>query len=246
MARLQLSFLALFSICLLFTSGVFSQTTFTIQNQCNYPVWPALLSNPGAPPLLTTGFLLNPVYYLDVAIPASWSGSLWARTRCATDPTTGQFHCETGDCGTGTIECNGAGGAPPTTLFQVNLGSGGRLDTYEISVVTGFNTPVSVVPFGASGRCPTAGCNTDINAECPTELGLVDNTGETVACMSACTAFGDPVYCCTGAYSTPATCGPTSYSQFFKSACPSAATYAFDGGSFTCASATYTITFCPS
>ncbi|KAF7135148.1 hypothetical protein RHSIM_Rhsim08G0033100 [Rhododendron simsii] len=227
-------------------TGVFSQTTFTIQNQCSYPVWPALLSNPGAPQLPTTGFLLNPSSYADVSIPASWSGNLWARTRCATDPTTGQFHCETGDCGTGSIGCNGAGGAPPTTLFQITLGSAGGLDTYEVSIVTGFNTPLWVVPWGANGKCSIAGCTTDINAECPTELQLIDNTGETVACMSACTAFGDPQYCCTGAYSTPATCGPTSYSEFFKSTCPSAVTYAFDGGASTCPSATYTITFCPS
>ncbi|KAF7152007.1 hypothetical protein RHSIM_Rhsim01G0037800 [Rhododendron simsii] len=204
-----------------------------------------LLSNPGAPQLPTTGFLLNPLYYTDVPIPASWSGNLWARTHCATDPTTGKFHCETGDCGTGSIG-NGAGGAPPTTLLQITLGSAGGLDNYEVSVVTGFNTPMWVVPWGANGKCHIAGCRTDINAECPTELQLIDNTGETVACMSACMAFGDQQYCCAGAYSTPATCGPTSYSEFFKRACPSAATYAFDGGASSCPSATYTITFCPS
>ncbi|XP_058228083.1 thaumatin-like protein 1b [Rhododendron vialii] len=251
MARLQLSLLlALFSICLLSTSGnpkcIFTNNFHNTKSVQLPGIWPALLSNPGAPQLPTAGFLLNPLYYADVPIPASWSGNLWARTRCATDPTTGQFHCETGDCGTGSIGCNGAGGAPPTTLLEITLGSAGGLDNYAVSVVTGYNTPMWVVPSGANGKCSIAGCTTDINAECPTGLRLIDNTGETVACMSACTAFGDPQYCCTGAYSTPATCGPTSYSEFFKSACPSAVTYAFDGGASTCPSPTYTITFCPS
>ncbi|XP_058179781.1 thaumatin-like protein 1b [Rhododendron vialii] len=245
MARLQLSLRALFSICLLSTSGVFSQTTLTIDNQCSYPVWPALLSNPGSPQPSTTGFRLDSHYNTLVPLPASWSGNLWARTRCYEDFPSGQFHCETGDCRTGTIECNGASSVPPTTLIQMVFDSVGNLE-YEISVVTGFNTPMWVVPFGGTGECKIAACTVDINAVCPEELGLVDNTGETVACMSACTAFGDPQYCCTGAYSTAATCTPTPYSEFFKNACPSAASYAFDNGAYRCTSATYTITFCPS
>lgn len=70
---------------------------------------------------------------------------------------------------------------------------------------------------------------------------------ESVACKSACEAFGDPQYCCSGAYGSPDTCKPSSYSQFFKSACPRAYSYAYDDGTstFTCASADYTITFCP-
>jgi hypothetical protein len=44
---------------------------------------------------------------------------------------------------------------------------------------------------------------------------------------------------------------PTAYSQFFKSACPRAFSYAFDSAAsiFTCGggdAGTYSITFCPS
>ncbi|KAF7099161.1 hypothetical protein CFC21_100836 [Triticum aestivum] len=76
---------------------------------------------------------------------------------------------------------------------------------------------------------------------CPSELKV--NGG----CMSACGKFGTPQYCCP-APSTPATCGPTSYSRFFKGLCPDAYSYAYDDKSstFTCAAGTnYQVTFCP-
>ncbi|BAS90608.1 Os04g0576600 [Oryza sativa Japonica Group] len=67
------------------------------------------------------------------------------------------------------------------------------------------------------------------------------------ACRSACEAFGEEEYCCSGAYATPVTCRrPTAYSTIFKSACPRAYSYAYNDGmsTFTCNAAAYTITFC--
>ncbi|XP_058179782.1 thaumatin-like protein 1b [Rhododendron vialii] len=244
MARLQLSLLALFSLCLtVLTSGVFSQSTFTIVNNCNYPVWPGLLSNPGVPQPPTTGFLLNPTCYTTLSMPASWAGNMWGRTLCSTDPNTGRFTCVTGDCGSGTVGCIN-GGNPPVTLAEFALDGGGGFDYYDISLVTGFNVPMNVVPQGGSGTCTAIECSADIDAACPTELQELWY-GKVVGCKSACVAFGDPRDCCTGAYSTPATCGPTPYSEFFKSECPQAYSYAFDGAPVSCASADYTITFCP-
>jgi len=81
---------------------------------------------------------------------------------------------------------------------------------------------------------------------CPREL-QVDCGGGTVACRSACEAFGQDQYCCSGAYATPTACRPTAYSSVFKSACPRAYSYAYDDRSstFTCHSAAgYTIAFC--
>ncbi|KAI3794281.1 hypothetical protein L1987_36910 [Smallanthus sonchifolius] len=107
-----------------------------------------------------------------------------------------------------------------------------------------------VVPQGESGgNCNVTGCVVDLNKNCPAELRLTGSGDgdESVACRSACEAFGDPMYCCSGAYSTPQTCNPTSYSEYFKTACPSAYSYAYDDGTstFTCSSANYVITFCP-
>ncbi|RRT58677.1 hypothetical protein B296_00045911, partial [Ensete ventricosum] len=91
-----------------------------------------------------------------------------------------------------------------------------------------------------------------VNGVCPSDLKVVaarssSRGSEGVACMSACEAFGSPQYCCSGAYGNPNTCMPSSFSQFFKNACPKAYSYAFDDATstFTCASADYRITFCP-
>lgn len=96
--------------------------------------------------------------------------------------------------------------------------------------------------------CTTTSCPVDINAQCPSELAVRNSAGATIGCKSACVAFNQPQYCCTGAYGTPDKCKPSSYSQFFKSKCPQAYSYAYDDktSTFTCpAGANYSITFCP-
>lgn len=244
---------ALFSICLLlFCSGVLS-TTFTIINQCTYTVWPGILSGAGTPPLSPTGFILQPGESTAISVPTSWSGRLWGRTLCSTDPATGKFVCATGDCGSGTLECSGAGAVPPATLAEFTLNADDGLDFYDVSLVDGYNLPMFVSPQGGTGagNCLITGCSVDLNGNCPLKLrktGGGSNGSTCVACKSACVAFGDPQYCCSGAYSSPDKCKPTSYSEYFKSSCPRAYSYAYDDGSstFTCASADYLVTFCPS
>ena len=102
-----------------------------------------------------------------------------------------------------------------------------------MSLVDGYNLPMLVVPQststgGANSTCISTGCVVDLNGACPSELKVTESSGEGVACRSACAAFGAPEYCCTGAHSSTATCGPTRYSQMFKSACPTAYSYAYD------------------
>ena len=48
-----------FLVVILFLINGGSSTTFTVVNQCNYTVWPGLLSGAGTAPLSTTGFSLN-------------------------------------------------------------------------------------------------------------------------------------------------------------------------------------------
>ncbi|KAE8655957.1 Pathoproteinsis-related protein 5 [Hibiscus syriacus] len=136
---------------------------------------------------------------------------------------------------------------PPATLAEFTLSGAGGLDFYDVSLVDGYNLPMMVVPHGATGgNCSSAGCAADLNGDCPLELKVVDGS-QGVACNSACNAFGDARYCCSGAYSTPNACKPSSYSEYFKVACPTAYSYAYDDGTstFTCAGADYVITFCP-
>ncbi|KAJ8512014.1 hypothetical protein OPV22_002448 [Ensete ventricosum] len=186
----------------------------------------SVLSNAGDAALSTTGFALETGQSKSLDAPAGWSGRLWARTLCATD-SYGRFSCRTGDCGSGKVECSGGGATPPVSLaeFTPGGGGGGGMDYHDVSLVDGYNLPMLVV---VAARSSSRG-------------------SEGVACMSACEAFGSPQYCCSGAYGNPNTCMPSSFSQFFKNACPKAYSYAFDDATstFTCASADYRITFCP-
>ncbi|KAF5462984.1 hypothetical protein F2P56_018942 [Juglans regia] len=249
MVSFKLSIILLSLSLLQILSGVYS-ATFTIINKCSYTVWPGILSGAGTPQLSTTGFALQHDESNTLDVPTSWSGRFWGRTRCTQDPT-GKFSCVTGDCGSSTIECAGSGAAPPATLAEFTLNGAGGLDFYDVSLVDGYNLAMAVVPQGGTGgNCTSTGCVADLNSACPTELKLMSGgeEGESVACKSACEAFGDPQYCCSGDYGTPATCKPSSYSELFKAACPRAYSYAYDDGTstFTCASANYVITFCPS
>ncbi|WOL05935.1 thaumatin-like protein 1b isoform X2 [Canna indica] len=231
--------------CLLMQSVVCvragESATFTFVNKCGETVWPGILSNAGSAQLQPTGFELAAGSSRALPAPAGWSGRFWARTGCSASSGTDAWSCATGDCGSGQVECRGAGAAPPATLAEFTLASSssaGR-DFYDVSLVDGYNLPVLV----EAGRgCAAAGCAMDIGARCPAEL----RAGR--ACKSACDAFGKPEYCCSGAYASPATCRPTAYSQLFKTACPKSYSYAYDDptSTFTCSGgADYTITFCP-
>ncbi|KAK2656999.1 hypothetical protein Ddye_010051 [Dipteronia dyeriana] len=248
MAHIQLYIITI-ALCLLrLFSGTLS-STFTFTNKCSYTVWPGLLSGAGTAPLSTTGFTLEPGQSTSLSVPASWSGRFWGRTFCSQDATTNKFTCVTGNCGSGTLECSGTGAAPPATLAEFTLNGAGGLDFYDVSLVDGYNLPMLISPQGSTGgNCTVTGCFTDLNNACPSDLKVTESSnGVDVACKSACEAFGDPQYCCSGAYGTPDTCKPSSYSMFFKNACPKAYSYAYDDGTstFTCAGADYIITFCP-
>ncbi|KAJ0963580.1 hypothetical protein J5N97_028702 [Dioscorea zingiberensis] len=225
--------------------------TLEIENSCNYNIWPAISNNPSSPlvPKDLTGFLLPPNASKTIPIPSGWSGRLWARTLCAP---AGRFHrlnCTTGDCNTGALQC-GSLPHPPITLIDINSASSAALnDSYELTLVAGFNVPVSVIPPRDSG-CRVASCTADVNAACPPELRLVANEGgggdQVIACMSACQALNDDVECCSGEYRGVDKCKPTKYNDFFKGLCPSAMTHFLDNCStFGCASGSdYVIRFC--
>lgn len=216
--------------------------TFTFANNCGNTIWPGILSNSGSPALEPTGFSLPPGTSRSLLAPTGWSGRFWARTACSPD-SSGRFLCATADCGSGTLECGGAAASPPATLVEFTLSSSGGKDFYDVSLVDGYNLPVVVAAVGGEGGCEATGCAVELNQMCPLEL----RASEGEACRSACEAFGQPEYCCSGEFATPAACKPSSYSEMFKSACPSAYSYAYDDASstFTCAGADYSITFCP-
>lgn len=223
--------------------------TFTFHNSCPYTVWPATLTGGGPrPQLSTTGFELTSGASKTITVPNPWSGRVWGRTLCSTDAS-GRFTCQTADCGSGKVSCDGAGGATPASLAELTLAAGGGRDFYDISLVDGFNVPMSLTPRGGSGgRCNATSCPADVNSVCPRGLSLRGTGGRVIGCKSACVAFGAPEYCCTGKFASPETCRPTKYSKIFKGQCPQAYSYAYDDRSstFTCTGgANYLVTFCP-
>ncbi|OWM78546.1 thaumatin-like protein 1b [Punica granatum] len=228
------------------TNHCIDAATFTIKNNCPYTVWPATLTGSGSQ-LSTTGFELASGASNAIDVPNPWSGRVWGRTSCSTDGS-GRFTCQTGDCGSGVVACNGAGGVPPASLAELTLVAGGGQDTYDISLVDGFNIPISITPQGGSGGCSSTSCPANVNSVCPAELSVKGTDGNVIACKSACVAFNEPQYCCTGQFASPQTCPPTSYSMIFKNQCPQAYSYAYDDSTstFTCSGgANYLVTFCP-
>ncbi|KAB2097520.1 hypothetical protein ES319_A01G176000v1 [Gossypium barbadense] len=221
---------------------------FKVVNKCRHTIWPGFLSGANTAQLTTTGFVLKPGKSRTVTIPKSWSGRLWGRTFCGVDFSR-KFICQSGDCGSGQIECSGSGAKPPATLAEFTLNGAGGLDFYDVSLVDGYNLPMLiVVKGGKGGNCSATGCLLDLNGACPSELRVArQNGGGGVGCRSACEAFGDPEYCCSGAFRTPDVCRPSRYSLFFKHACPRAYSYAYDDttSTYTCAGADYVIMFCP-
>lgn len=223
--------------------------TFVFTNKCGEAIYPGAVTGGRSPAFPTTGFALQPgagATFPDV--PAGWSGRIWGRRGCSTDAS-GRFVCASGDCGTGQVQCNGAGNQAPSTLAEFTLNGDGGKDFYDISNVDGFNVPIQIQPANApTPSCAVVTCAADINAACPPELAAKAADGATVGCKSACLAFNTDQFCCRGEYGTPDRCGPSGYSQFFKQMCPQAYSYAYDDKSstFTCASgANYQITFCP-
>ncbi|CAK9157683.1 unnamed protein product [Ilex paraguariensis] len=234
------------TLATLFLSGAHS-ATFTITNHCPYTIWPATLTGGGGAQLSTTGFELASGASSLINVPAPWSGRFWARGFCSTD-SSGKFTCGSADCGSSQIACNGAGAIPPASLVEFTLAAAGGQDFYDVSLVDGFNLPVSVVPQGGSGGCNSTACPVDVNANCPPVLAVRNANGATISCKSACLAFNQPQYCCTGSFGSPNTCPPSEYSKFFKGKCPQAYSYAYDDktSTFTCTGgANYLVTFCP-
>ncbi|XP_054819648.1 pathogenesis-related thaumatin-like protein 3.5 [Prosopis cineraria] len=234
-----------FLLLLVLTFGyVESATYFQLENRCNHTLWPGALSGNSAANLGDGGFSLAPGLSVFLVAPSGWSGRFWARTGCDFDGT-GQGKCVTGDCGG--LQCR-LGGAPPVTLAEFTLGtSRNDKDFYDVSLVDGYNVEVGVRAIRGTGDCQYAGCVTDLNSLCPEKLQVKDGD-RVVACKSACAAFSEAEFCCTGDHSTPETCGPTLYSELFKKACPTAYSYAYDDPSSTCtcSGADYVVTFCPS
>ncbi|KAF7845464.1 thaumatin-like protein [Senna tora] len=229
--------IALFSI----TDGA----KLILLNNCRESVWPGILGSSGQATPRNGGFHLGTGEEALLHVPDKWSGRIWGRQYCTFNDA-GNGSCATGDCA-GKLHCRGKSGAPPATVIEMTLGtSSSPLHFYDVSLVDGFNLPVSMRAMGGGMGCGVASCEVDLNSCCPSALE-VKRKGKVVGCKSACLASQSAKYCCTGKFAHPKACKPTLFAHLFKAICPKAYSYAFDdsGSLNRCRASTYAITFCP-
>ena len=115
--------------------------------------------------------------------PWTWNGRIWARTGCNFN-SNWQPACETGDCD-GRLQCNGLIGTPPATLVQIALqGDKGKPNFYDVSLVDGYNLPVSVATRPFFSKCTIRSCSKNLKNLCTQELEVLNKNGEVVACLA--------------------------------------------------------------
>jgi hypothetical protein len=217
-----------------------------VTNRCSQPIHVGILAGIGSTPA-GGGFRLNQGQSQTVTLAErNWNGRFWARTGCDNNGA----NCATGDCGGG-VGCGGRGGRPPASLAEMNFAGSGNQVFYDVSLVDGYNLPMSFGPVGAQAngfRCGTPRCNQDLLPNCPTEL-RVNKNGAVVGCKSACSHFNTDEYCCRGRFNSPNTCQASRFTGPFHAACPQAYAYAYDDrrATFTCPNShkQWQITFCP-
>ncbi|KAJ0093018.1 hypothetical protein Patl1_27108 [Pistacia atlantica] len=173
----------IFCLTLAFLVSGAHLATVSIKNNCPYTIWPATLANSNRPQLSETGFELASGGTKTLDIPAQWAGRFWARTGCS-----GSFTCATADCGSGQVQCNGKSGATPASLVEITFQANDGQDYYNLSLVDGFNLPVSVAPQGSDGN--VIGCkNTLDNAtffksQCPEAYSYPEDDQVVRACTA--------------------------------------------------------------
>ncbi|KAN0133077.1 thaumatin family domain containing protein [Lactarius tabidus] len=237
---------------------------FTVVNTCPFTIWPAIytdLSQGTTVPSFPTGWESPPATSVQFGVPDNWrAGRIWGRRGCNFSSTIiGPSACLDGGCNGG-LQCDplSGTGTPPATVAEWTLQGNQNFDSYDVSLVDGYNLPMSIIP--SATNCSVASCPVDLAPACPAPLvGPLDSTGLPVGCKSACDANLDghasnSSNCCTGSFANATTCpnSTVQYYSYFKGSCPNSYAYAFDESSgtalWTCPStldSNYTLTFCP-
>ncbi|KAF8315121.1 Osmotin thaumatin-like protein [Clavulina sp. PMI_390] len=234
--------------------------TFTVYNGCPFTIWPAMFTdlNVGsAVPSHSNGWEAAAYTHVTFTVPNNWTaGRIWGRRNCNFSSNPGPNSCLDGGCNGGLVcDPHTGTGVPPATLAEFTLSASDGLDYYDVSLVDGYNLPVSIT---SSAGFHIANCGVDLGPNCPANLkGPYDSTGFPVGCKSDCLVDSNPgnsPSCCSGSHNTPATCPPSGvpHYSYFKNNCPNSYVYAYDESSGTALwtgasskNSDYTVTFCP-
>jgi len=202
--------------------------SIVVYNKCTYPIWIGTVSGaiPGNPNLPNNIQIpLNSKYIYSVT---GWNGRLWPKSGCDSPGK---------NCVVGNTD---------NTLLEFNFGS---QIYYDVSLVDGYTTPVTLSPSTVGGSCIVASCDLTIS-QCPPDLILLNSAGQQVACQSPCSKTNMEVYCCGNTAPDVCRTGPvvqTNYVQLLHQQCPTVYSYSYDdsNGLHVCPGSTnFTITFC--
>ncbi|TFY83991.1 hypothetical protein EWM64_g20 [Hericium alpestre] len=196
--------------------------TFTVYNACPFTIWPAMFTDLNVAPNV-------PAYQ------TGWEAAAYTAVSFSVPDN---------------WKAGRIWGVPPATVAEWTLQGDGNQDFYDVSLVDGYNLPMSITN---NKGCHVANCAVDLGPNCPDPLkGPFDSTGFPVGCKSACSANldGNPGM---NSYLVSFRADNQSVSHsYFKGNCPNSYAYAYDESSgtaiWTCDSglnADYTLTFCP-
>lgn len=172
------------------------QRNIRVTNKCPKKIWVGAFGPKFTP--ANGGFELEANSTKTIQVPSDWnSGRLWPRTGCI-QGSDGQLRCETGDCN-GQFGCK-VTGEPPASLAEFTLSPTGA-DYYDVSLVDGYNIPISITPIEGTYQrvnnpdlgkfnCGNPGCKPFDMSQCPPELTMKGKDG--TYCASICTAVHNP------------------------------------------------------
>ena len=215
-----------------------------IQNNCLYPIWPAIFTIKGKP-ITPTGFKMDHLQLVSLNVSDDWTGRIYPRTFCSKSGKgkNQRFHCDLGDCGTGNIRCYGKASIPPVTSVKLSMAPENGTSSYYIDLKNGLNVPVSVIPFDNS--CIKPFCLKDLKSSCPNWLAVYDHQGAMIGCKSVCLVTGNMKDCCKGEYAGIGKCPLNQYSEFVENECPRTVTHPLSTRKYTCYGGIgYRINFC--
>ncbi|KAL7421269.1 hypothetical protein Q5752_004154 [Cryptotrichosporon argae] len=232
--------------------------TITITNACAGTIYPAFQYGTGSAPTTAGGAAQAGGWSqasgerYSFTVGDDWGDArVWARTGCTASGDA--LSCAIGGCAD-KLACSGTeSGGQGATLAEFTLSgaASSSQDSFDISIVDGYNLPMTIEPSVAACAAASCGVDTDLLTIC--DPALVYPAGSaTLSSYGSGFDYDNSPSCCTGTWADHDSCTKDliPFYDVYKAACPDAYVYAaddnYDDAVISCAgSPDYTITFCP-
>ncbi|WVQ81119.1 hypothetical protein IAT38_003241 [Cryptococcus sp. DSM 104549] len=177
----------LFSLILLPSTSAVRK--MTVDNQCSTSIYIAVGGQGGLPTKIgggsQPGGWEQEVGEYSFNVPDGWNnGRIWARTGCTKSGDS--LDCIIGACMGNSVGCSGSEfGTAGATLAEFTIDAE-NLDSYDISIVDGYNLPMEITPSDSSCHKGSCGAETDILTQCDPALVVPKGSDKIYSCGSAC------------------------------------------------------------